>query len=72
MAENDNDARRNSGKCPVSDELTEESHQRVHDIVAQVDEEMDRRARRATHDRFWGWYPMTIREWIDGLRVPPP
>ncbi|KAD4385712.1 hypothetical protein E3N88_25881 [Mikania micrantha] len=24
------------------------------------------------HDRFWGWYPMTIREWIEGERVPPP
>ncbi|KAD4888772.1 hypothetical protein E3N88_20845 [Mikania micrantha] len=67
MADNNRDAGRNPGKRPVTDDMTEESRRRVDDIVAQVDAEMDRRARRAMHDRYWGWYPTTIRE-----RVPPP
>ncbi|KAC9871546.1 hypothetical protein E3N88_45155 [Mikania micrantha] len=71
MADND-DARGNPGKRPVTDEQTAESRRRVDNIVAQVDAEMDRRARRMMRDRHWGWYPTTIQEWIIGERVPPP
>ncbi|KAD6119249.1 hypothetical protein E3N88_10520 [Mikania micrantha] len=72
MANNNEDAGRNPGRRPVNYELTEEGRQRVRDIVAQVDAETDSQARQARHDRFLGWYPMTIRDWIEGERVPPP
>ncbi|KAD5803437.1 hypothetical protein E3N88_14797 [Mikania micrantha] len=71
MANND-DTSRNRGRRPVIDNLTAESRRRVDDIVAQVDAEMDRRARQAARARYWGWLPMVIQEWIIGERVPSP
>ncbi|KAD4888252.1 hypothetical protein E3N88_20325 [Mikania micrantha] len=71
MANNDN-ANRNPGRRSATDDLTAKSQRRVDDIVAQVDEEMDRRARHAARARYWGWLPMVIRDWIIGERVPSP
>ncbi|KAD7117165.1 hypothetical protein E3N88_04433 [Mikania micrantha] len=68
---NNEDTSRNPGRRPATDDLTAESRRRVDDIVAQVDAEMDRRARHAARARHWGWLPMMIQEWIIGERVPP-
>ncbi|KAD6454491.1 hypothetical protein E3N88_09197 [Mikania micrantha] len=70
MANND-DTSRNPGRRSATDDLTTESRRRVHDIVAQVDAEMDRRARDAARARHWGWLPTIIQGWIIGERVPP-
>ncbi|KAD0150562.1 hypothetical protein E3N88_44710 [Mikania micrantha] len=67
---NNEDTNRSSSRRSATDDLTE-SRRRVHDIVAQVDAEMDRRARDAARARHWGWLPTMIQEWIIGERVPP-
>ncbi|KAD4384718.1 hypothetical protein E3N88_24886 [Mikania micrantha] len=66
-----NDANRNATRLTTTDDMVAESRRRVHDIVAQVDAEMDRRARHAARARHWGWLPTMIQEWIIGERVPP-
>ncbi|KAD5803434.1 hypothetical protein E3N88_14794 [Mikania micrantha] len=66
---NNEDTSRNPGRRSATDDLTE-SRRRVHDIVSQVDAEMDRRARDAARARYWGWFPTMIQEWIIGERVP--
>ncbi|KAD3640948.1 hypothetical protein E3N88_30171 [Mikania micrantha] len=67
---NNEDTNRSSSRRSATDDLTE-SRRRVHEIVAQVDAEMDRRARDAARSRHWGWLPTMIQEWIIGKRVPP-
>ncbi|KAD5802775.1 hypothetical protein E3N88_14135 [Mikania micrantha] len=69
MANHNDDARRNPGKRPVSDELIEESRRRVDDIVAPVDAEMDWRARRMMHDRVPP--PRCPGDTSSGRRLPP-
>ncbi|KAD4584206.1 hypothetical protein E3N88_21807 [Mikania micrantha] len=70
MADNNN-ANGNSARLTTTGNMVAESRRRVHDIVAQVDAEMDRRARHAARARHWGWLPTMIQEWIIGERVPP-
>ncbi|KAD5508094.1 hypothetical protein E3N88_15797 [Mikania micrantha] len=55
MANND-DTGRGSDRLPTTEGMTAESRRRVHDIVAQVDAEMERRARHAARARYWGWF----------------
>ncbi|KAD3336804.1 hypothetical protein E3N88_32323 [Mikania micrantha] len=69
--DNNRDANRNPGKRPASDDLTKDSRRRINDIVAQVDAEMARRAQMLTRDRYWGWLPNIIQDWVLGERVPP-
>ncbi|KAD2805265.1 hypothetical protein E3N88_38642 [Mikania micrantha] len=54
-----------------SDDQTEDSRRRIDDIVAQVDAEMARRAQKLARDRYWGWLPTIIQDWVLGERVPP-
>ncbi|KAD6796265.1 hypothetical protein E3N88_07161 [Mikania micrantha] len=67
---NNEDTNRSSSRRSATDDLTK-SRRRVHDIVAQVDAKMDRRARDAARAQHWGWLPTMIQEWIIGERVPP-
>ncbi|KAD2060939.1 hypothetical protein E3N88_41931 [Mikania micrantha] len=72
MADNNRDANRNPGKRPAIDDLTEESRRRIDSIVAQVDAEMERRAQMLARERYWGWLPNLLRDWVVGERVPTP
>ncbi|KAD4586422.1 hypothetical protein E3N88_24023 [Mikania micrantha] len=71
MADNNNNANRNSAGHATTDDMVAESRRRVHDIVAQVDAEMDRRVRDAARARYWGWLPTILQSWIVEERVPP-
>ncbi|KAD3641847.1 hypothetical protein E3N88_31071 [Mikania micrantha] len=55
----------------IPDDMAAESRRRVESIVAQVDAEMDRRARDSARARYWGWLPAIIQSWIIEERVPP-
>ncbi|KAD1228661.1 hypothetical protein E3N88_43125 [Mikania micrantha] len=72
IADNNRDANRNPGKRPAVDDLTEESRRRIDSIVAQVDTEMERRAQMLARERYWGWLPNLLRDWVVGERVPTP
>ena len=67
----DSNANRSAARPTGTDDLAAESRRRIDDIVAQVDAEMDRRARDAARARPWGWLPTIIQGWIIGERVPP-
>ncbi|KAD7117617.1 hypothetical protein E3N88_04885 [Mikania micrantha] len=56
---NNEDTNRSSSRRSATDDLTE-SRRRVHDIVAQVDAEMDRRARDAARARYWPSRPTLL------------
>ncbi|KAD4585610.1 hypothetical protein E3N88_23211 [Mikania micrantha] len=72
MTDNNRDANRNPGKRPAVDDLTKESRRRIDSIVAQVDAEMERRAQMLARERYWGWLPNLLRDWVVGERVPTP
>ncbi|KAD3067267.1 hypothetical protein E3N88_35147 [Mikania micrantha] len=72
MADNNSNANRSAARPTGTDDLAAESRRRIDDIVAQVDAEMDRRARHAERARYWGWLPQVIRGWIIAERVPTP
>ncbi|KAD6454495.1 hypothetical protein E3N88_09201 [Mikania micrantha] len=71
MADSNSNANRSAARPTGTDDLAAESRRRIDDIVAQVDAEMDRRARDAARARHWGWLPTIIQGWIIGERVPP-
>ncbi|KAD2393100.1 hypothetical protein E3N88_40077 [Mikania micrantha] len=37
-----------------------------------VDAEMERRAQMLARERYWGWLPNLLRDWVVGERVPTP
>ncbi|KAC9235838.1 hypothetical protein E3N88_46149 [Mikania micrantha] len=69
MADSNSNANRSAARPTGTDDLAAESRRRIDDIVAQVDAEMDRRARDAARARHWGWLPTIIQGWIIGERV---
>ncbi|KAC9534213.1 hypothetical protein E3N88_45684 [Mikania micrantha] len=72
MADNNGNANRNPGKRPAVDDLTEDSRRRIDGIVAQVDAEMERRTQMLARERYWGWLPSLLLQWIMAERVPTP
>ncbi|KAD3641157.1 hypothetical protein E3N88_30381 [Mikania micrantha] len=72
MADNNGNANRNPGKRPAVDDLTEDSRRRIDSIVAQVDAEMERRTQMLARERYWGWLPSLLLQWIVAERVPTP
>ncbi|KAD5508084.1 hypothetical protein E3N88_15787 [Mikania micrantha] len=71
MADSNINANRSAARPTGTDDLAAESRRRIDDIVAQVDAEMDRRARDAARARYWGWLPTILQSWIVEERVPP-
>ncbi|KAD6796290.1 hypothetical protein E3N88_07186 [Mikania micrantha] len=70
MDDDNEDTGHNPGKRPIEYELTEESRQRVRDIMFPEDFEEAERARIAKRARSWTWYPRTVWDWIVEERVP--
>ncbi|KAD2394487.1 hypothetical protein E3N88_41464 [Mikania micrantha] len=70
MTDDSDDTGRNPGKRPAEYDLTEESRQRVRDIMYPEDFEEAERARIAKRARSWTWYPRTVWDWIIDERVP--
>ncbi|KAD3068554.1 hypothetical protein E3N88_36434 [Mikania micrantha] len=67
----DDNTSRSTDRHQIPDDMAAESRRRVESIVAQVDAEMDRRARDSARARYWGWLPAIIQSWIIEERVPP-
>ncbi|KAD5960570.1 hypothetical protein E3N88_12042 [Mikania micrantha] len=70
MSDNNEDTRRNPGKRPAENELTDESRQRVRDIMSQADAVMAEQACIAKRARSWTWYPFMVWDWIVEEKVP--